>query len=170
MAGETTWRSTREEAWRGHHARRVHAHGRLSRRSSVRLRSCVEHSARVRVCGSARLRSTSYTHERFVGLKLCFQLFLRQGPILDLGSFWRWLRDGACGQSELNLFATLIVGHVGCWDSDHAEDFDFISVAAWKGILNTRQTVDEKDGQKRAGGERKRCTDFSGSSLWTCWM
>jgi hypothetical protein len=79
-----------------------------------------------------------------VGLELCFQLIFRQGSILDFGSLGRWLRDGARRESKFDLFATLVVGHVGRWNSDHTEDFDFVTIAAGKSILNAGQAMKRK--------------------------
>lgn len=47
--------------------------------------------------------------------------------------------DRACGKSKFDFFAALVVGHVGCWDSDHAEDFYFVAIATGKGILYARK-------------------------------
>lgn len=164
--GWLAWKATRgrRSTWwkeaRRHHTRRGrHGHGRRCRRRSVRLRSGVEYSSCARVYSGARLRSTPYTHERLVGLELRFQLLLRQGPIFGFGSFWRGLGDRACGKSKFDFFAALVVGHVGCWDSDHAEDFYFVAIATGKGILYARKAVEEKI-VKKGGVARRELQTF----------
>jgi hypothetical protein len=76
-----------------------------------------------------------------VSSKLYSKFLFGEHTIFDLLSFLLGLRYRAGSKAELYFFSALVVCDVRCWDTLHAEDFDFISIPSRQCIVNTRQCV-----------------------------
>ena len=145
LAWEARGRPARECTGRGHHAGRE---GRLGDRcgwSGIRLGRRVVDCATVRGRGR-RGCSIATTHERLVRLQLGAELLFGQHAVLDagalvLGEAFAGAGDGACRQAEFLLLAPFVVGDVRCGYALHAEDLNFVTVAAWDGIFNAREPL-----------------------------
>jgi hypothetical protein len=76
-----------------------------------------------------------------MGLQLKSEVLLGEWTILDPRSLSRRLGDGSCTETELDLFASFVVGDVWCGNAFHSEDFDFVAITAWECVLDSRETV-----------------------------
>jgi hypothetical protein len=100
-------------------------------------------------------------------LQLKSEFLLAEWTVLDPGSLSRRLGDGAGAETELDLFASLVVGDIWCRNAFHPEDFDFVTIAARECVLDSRETVKWKECYEILNGRAlvSAYTHFSGSNL-----
>lgn len=130
------WWSSEEHARRWHP---IHRHRRWCCGRGVRLGPSTIYTAGTPICSGGRARAgVVRAHECSVRCELCAQFIFCERAVLDFGSFGLGLGNGACGETELDLFAPFVVCHVRGRDTFHSENFDFVPVAARKGVIDAR--------------------------------